>query len=238
MIMRGPASRRLSWFGLAGAIGLGLLALPAWTLGGDKPPSPQPTAPAASPTVSEAQSTRKVAPENAPAAAPQPVPAAVVERNQKLKELEDKVQKLLQEIQQLQGQGPILPPDDAFPVALQEAIFGLGYQKPSLVAPGATPTPAVPAESGAEVTTLTRATYKLKPTTAEALASFLKENVKTAILETKSEGESLVITTTPEAQKAIGQFIHLLQGPTGVQPPAKAIQPRYGDFDSDGRPDK
>ena len=56
MIMRGPAPRRLSWVGLASVGVLGLLALPAWTLGGDPrtPPAPTPAGPSipATPAIS------------------------------------------------------------------------------------------------------------------------------------------------------------------------------------------
>jgi hypothetical protein len=80
-------------------------------------------------------------------------------------------------------------------------------------------------ESGAEVITLTRVTYKLKAATAEALAKFLKENGKAAILVTGREGETLVVTTTQDAQHAIGQFIRFLQEPTAVPNPKKTIAP-------------
>jgi beta-lactamase regulating signal transducer with metallopeptidase domain len=60
--------------------------------------------------------------------------------------------------------------------------------------------------------TLSRATYKLPKAKAEALAKFLEQNAKVQVLEIKVEGDSLIITTTPEAQKAIHQFVSLLQG--------------------------
>jgi hypothetical protein len=122
-----------------------------------------------------------------------------------------------------------------------------------LAAPAATPAPALvarapvypgtsivrAAEPDAEVITLTRVTYKLKAATAEALATFLKENVKTAILEIKNEGDSLIVTTTPEAQHVIGQLINLIQGkkpewtilygPAGAAPtPAPQMAPPGG----------
>jgi hypothetical protein len=214
MIMRGPASRRLSWFGLAGAIVLGLLALPAWTLGEDKTPLPLPTVTATTYryTATPVTTYRQVAPGSVPATAPPPVPADAVERGEKMKELEEKVQQLLKEIQQVRGQGPTSPPSSN----LSQILRFITTDQAAPVAPAATPAypppAAVSVESNAEVITLTRVSYKLKPATAEALSTFLKENVKTAILETKSEGESLVVTTTPEAQQAIAQFVHLLQG--------------------------
>jgi beta-lactamase regulating signal transducer with metallopeptidase domain len=61
------------------------------------------------------------------------------------------------------------------------------------------------------VITLSRATYKLPKAKAEALAKFLEQNAKVQVLEVKVEGDSLIITTTPEAQQAIRQFVSLLQ---------------------------
>jgi hypothetical protein len=61
---------------------------------------------------------------------------------------------------------------------------------------------------------LSRATYKPPKGKAEALAKFLQEHGKVPVLETKVDGDSLIVTTTPEAQKAIGQFVGLMQGLT------------------------
>jgi hypothetical protein len=283
MIMRGPASRRLSWVGLVGAIALGLLALPAWTLGEDKAPLPTvstpppmavtegPPAPptAADPltvhngalyqpvttyrkvtTVVPVTSYRLVQPgaatsptpvQGVPATPASPGPALTAvetpaqalvtpaaNRDRKLKELEDKVQQLLKEMQQLRGQAPTTQQETLN--GLIRSVIGSGLAAPAPAPPRAQvePTPfyppyhAAPAPDGAEVITLTRVSYKLNPTTAYALVDFLKDNVKTAILEAKSEGENLVVTTTPDAQKAIGQFIHLLQGPTALPTPKKS----------------
>jgi beta-lactamase regulating signal transducer with metallopeptidase domain len=61
---------------------------------------------------------------------------------------------------------------------------------------------------------LTRATYKLPHAKALALAEFLEQHGKNEVVETRVEGDSIIVTTTPEAQKAITQFISLLQGAT------------------------
>jgi beta-lactamase regulating signal transducer with metallopeptidase domain len=210
MIMRGPASRRLSWVGLAGAIALGLLALPAWTLGEDKT-APQPAAPMSPKEVAgEPSSPPTQATAHLPTIPSQPAAPGSnaikdsVLRERKLKELEHQVQQLLKEMQQLRGQAAIAPVPGA-------PIPGYTRYGDSI-------------EYFTEVITLTRVSrvsYKLKPAATDALATFLKDNVKTAILETKSEGENLVVTTTPDAQKAIGEFIHLLQGPTDIPAPKK-----------------
>ena len=62
--------------------------------------------------------------------------------------------------------------------------------------------------------TLSRATYKLDKAKAEALAAFLRDHVKAQVMEAKAVGDGLEVTTTPEAQKAIGQLIGLLGGET------------------------
>jgi hypothetical protein len=70
-------------------------------------------------------------------------------------------------------------------------------------------------DKSAEVV-LTRATYKLPAAKAEALGAFLREHVKASVMETKVEGENLIVTTTPESQHTIAAFIALVQG----KPPA------------------
>jgi beta-lactamase regulating signal transducer with metallopeptidase domain len=69
---------------------------------------------------------------------------------------------------------------------------------------------------------LSRTTYSLPKAKAEALAAFLREHVKAQVMETKAEGDSLTVTTTPQAQKAIGGLVALIQGkePARVNPPA------------------
>ena len=65
--------------------------------------------------------------------------------------------------------------------------------------------------------TLVRVTYKLPHAKAEALGSLLTQHSKVEILEVKVEGDSLTVTTTPEAEQAITQFISLLQGATAAE---------------------
>jgi hypothetical protein len=66
--------------------------------------------------------------------------------------------------------------------------------------------------SGTESIVLSRVTYKMPRAKAEALAAFLKDQVKASVLETAVEGDLLSVTSTPEAQKTIGQFISLVTG--------------------------
>jgi hypothetical protein len=86
--------------------------------------------------------------------------------------------------------------------------------------------------------TLSRATYKLSKDQAAALGTLLG-SIKATVMETKVDGDSITVTTTPEVQQAIGQIIRLIQGqggnvqyrvrlnPDGVAPPAMpgAVRP-------------
>jgi beta-lactamase regulating signal transducer with metallopeptidase domain len=62
--------------------------------------------------------------------------------------------------------------------------------------------------------TLSRATYKLGKEQSAALATLLGA-IKATVMETKVDGETITVTTTPEAQAAIGQIVRLLQGQSG-----------------------
>jgi beta-lactamase regulating signal transducer with metallopeptidase domain len=66
--------------------------------------------------------------------------------------------------------------------------------------------------AGTKRSDTTKATYKLPTGKAAAVASFLKENVKGAGLQTKVEGDALIVTGSPEAQKAVASLIELMQG--------------------------
>ncbi|HEY1860838.1 MAG TPA: hypothetical protein VGG61_10815, partial [Gemmataceae bacterium] len=65
---------------------------------------------------------------------------------------------------------------------------------------------------GEHAVTLTRATYKMPKEKAEALAKFLSDQVKGQVLETKVDGEGIVVTSTPHIQQTIHAFINLVQG--------------------------
>jgi hypothetical protein len=65
---------------------------------------------------------------------------------------------------------------------------------------------------GEHAVTLTRATYKMPKEKAEALSKFLSDQVKGQVLETKVDGEGIVVTTTPHIQRTIHDFINLVQG--------------------------
>ncbi len=58
---------------------------------------------------------------------------------------------------------------------------------------------------------LSRATYELQSDKAKALSDLLQGS-KSPEVTIKIEGDKVTVTTTPEGQHAIGQFIHFLQG--------------------------
>jgi hypothetical protein len=214
---RGPC--RPSWLALLGVVMLALVALPAWTSG---------QAPAPPPADEEAARPAEGAPAGpeAPAKAPPDVEAPATpakappagDSEKKLRDLEKKVQELIQEIQALRKAAP-----RPRHTAREELLSNwLGYYRPAkpLLEGAPKPPPAAPAP--VEVT-LTRAIYKLPAGKAEALGKFLREHVKASVLETKADGDSLVVTTTPDVQRAIGQFVMLLQG----RRPSHAPAPMY-----------
>ena len=63
---------------------------------------------------------------------------------------------------------------------------------------------------GGAVETLTRAKYKLPPGRAQALAEFIQAQIKEEV-ETKVDGDTLVVTASSDDQAKIGQFIQLLK---------------------------
>jgi beta-lactamase regulating signal transducer with metallopeptidase domain len=150
-----------------------------------------------------------------PPAQPGATPASA-DRDRRLRELEDKLEALLREIKDLRGGSP----------TASTPLPAAGPKVPSIPAPGTvtapnpfvdgkawTPAPARPREENPNATvTLSRATYKLPKDKAEALSTFLRDHVKASVVETKVEGENIIVTTTPEAQHVIGQFVALIEG--------------------------
>jgi hypothetical protein len=73
----------------------------------------------------------------------------------------------------------------------------------------ATDLPRVPV-GDESVETLTRARYKLPQETADALAVFIKQFVKSEV-EAKAEGETLTVTASRDDQARIAAFLLLLK---------------------------
>jgi hypothetical protein len=216
MVMREQVPYRLSLRLMLGIGFLGFLAIPALTSGQDTkeaPKSPQP------------EKTTYVA-------EPTPVKGRVVnEREARIRELEAKVEALLREIQALRGEKAgsggakidnAYPKNTYVPVTAEKAAPA-EYKKDTkdgVYAYTATKEyrPPEAADGPVNEVTLTRTTYKLKAAQAEALGKFLSENVKASVMETKVEGDNVIVTTTPEAQRVVTQIIGLMQGksPTGA----------------------
>jgi beta-lactamase regulating signal transducer with metallopeptidase domain len=237
LIMREHLPCRLSPKMVLVAGALVLLTLPAWTLGYFDPPT---TTPAAGPVYLPAGALPAPAVEVAPAfdrvpfvaplfrnttsaPAPEPKPDDAA-REKKLRDLEERIRVLLKELHELRGDGrppatAIIQAVPAPPLAYYEPITRLQDGRP------VTSYRLVPATGGEQEMTLTRVVYKLPAAKAEALAAFLKENVKAQVLETKVEDEHITITTTPETQRTIGQFISLLRGKSENKPDQRTNPP-------------
>jgi beta-lactamase regulating signal transducer with metallopeptidase domain len=225
MIMRANVPGRLSLRVLA-AIGLlGLIVLPAWTLGQvNTAAKDAKTAPVErdkqlqnlehklQETLKEVETQRKISPSlsyEVPIQAAETlyalnfVDSGTVEtmnRDKKIQELEAKLKTLLKEVQSLRASGrPITQPATEF--------FHSGMLKYVAESQGSSSGPATPAEIA-----LSRTTYKLPAEKAEALGKFLQQHVKGVIMEVKVESENLIVTTTPQVQQGIRQFIALTEG--------------------------
>jgi beta-lactamase regulating signal transducer with metallopeptidase domain len=212
MVMRGEAPCRPSRRVLLGVGVLAMLALPAWTLGQQAKPPAQPD-------------KNKPAPPSHGALYADVDNDGVVDlfivnlnevtdRDKKLQQVEEQLKALLKEVQALRA------PDRVNINRFIDVNRTGNFYAHNETFPPAKPARAAPAPG--EVN-LTRTTYALPAAKAEALAKFLQQHVKAQVLETKAEGDSLTVTTTPEVQRAIGGFVALVQGkPVPARPQAQA----------------
>jgi beta-lactamase regulating signal transducer with metallopeptidase domain len=220
MILRESVPSRLPIRALFGVVLLGLIALPGFTDGQDsnatRPPDEKP-APAADAVLRDVF----VAPSDS-------TKPAVDEREQRLQKLEASLEALLKEVKQMRG--ATKQPADSTPKAhwrieanpyqikpgQPAAVHQYEYHRSTTSAPQGQAKPEQPIH-------LCRITYTLPKDKAEALAAVLKD-VKLPVLETAVKADAIVVTTTPEGQRIIGEFVGLLQGKT---PAATASSSSY-----------
>jgi hypothetical protein len=221
LVMRETPTCRLSLAAVVAAVALAVVALPGWTLSslgqapqyGREPaakPQPSPLPAVAVPAVEP--------PVPLPTAVPKTGDAAA--RETKIGDLEEQIKLLAKQLQDLRG--TTKPPMAATPAMPANPSY---YYRPVTVydqGKSVTTYEAVRLDQprAENEVTLTRVVYKLPADKAEALASFLKQHVKVLVLETKVDGDSMTITTTPDMQRTIGQFVALMRG----KEPAKAAK--------------
>jgi beta-lactamase regulating signal transducer with metallopeptidase domain len=204
MILCDRVPCRMSLLGLAATGLVAFAILPSWSQ--DTKPSPTPVG--AAPLVGgvgDAAAARYAADDVINVLAEPAGTDAPSARDRQLEELENKLKDLLKEVHSLRnGKGPAAkggPPADTVGNAIRYLRF---VEKKEKLAPAA--------QEKTPVVTLTRATYRLPKAKVDALATLLREHVKVAVLETKADADSLTVTTTPEAQHSIGQFIDFMEG--------------------------
>lgn len=210
MILCGKEPSRLTLRMGVGIAFLGLIVLPAWTLGQVKTTDK---------TEGKATKTSPAEPKGQPfytiVEIDKDPPA---DREKKLRELEAKLQALIKEVQALRSNKATTKPNAA--KSAKWKVEKVAEVRDVVMAfEVKTPTPA-------EVT-LSRTRYSLPAAQAEALSKFLQEHVKTPVIETKADGDSLTVTTTPEVQRSIGQFIALIGGKAPPWPPLSRPSSSY-----------
>jgi beta-lactamase regulating signal transducer with metallopeptidase domain len=148
-------------------------------------------------------------------------PTTEAERDKRLQAVEKQLQALLKEVQALRAGKQAIELKGTVR-SVQEVPLRLHVsraEQPHIVARVVQPLNqelqrlrveiAVP---GDQVLNLSRASYKLPHAKAEVLGAFLRDHVKAKVIETKVEGDTLIVTTTPDVQKAIGGLVGLMQG--------------------------
>lgn len=220
MILCDNVPSRLSLRMGVGIAFLGLIVLPAWTLGqvkdtGKKEETKTPAA--------ERKNRPDYAVEDMLIEVAQPVRVITeiakdqpADRDQKLQAVEAKLQALLKEVQALRTNKGAAKPH----TVVKEFTSAMTIPSTKYTTVYVEKRTAGPAE-----VTLSRTRYNLPAATAQALGKFLQEHVKTPAIETKVDGDTLTITTTPEVQRGIGQFIALIGG---KGPPRERIYGIYG----------
>jgi hypothetical protein len=180
--------------------------------------------------------------------------------DERMQRLEERFDLLLKELR-----GSKSPPVGILPVPIQnkdpkpmkETVVEKTYRKPEPKPASQTPMSGMPGMSGmsgrmsklamdsmkksqradseAEQVSLTRATYKLPPGRAQAIAAFFTQNLNDEI-EVRVKGDGLQVTASADDQAAIGQFIRLVQTRGAVEP--KPSPPHGDPLDVDTKAEK
>jgi beta-lactamase regulating signal transducer with metallopeptidase domain len=225
MIMRERLACQVSRPALLVVGVLALIVLPGWSLGQKTAESEPQTAPPG--TTAKGPAPKQEAPKAdavvnllATVAELSQQEAAQPDRDKKLQELEKKLQDLLKEVQALRSSSSPKTKEDPQTQAIQTWLHLTARRQSAATLLEITREQPV-------VLKLTRVTYPLPKDKAEALAAFLRQHVKASVLETKVEGDNLIVTTTPDTQQAIGQVVALIQGkraPSGGSGKLKNLQ--------------
>lgn len=185
---------------------LKLLQRPGWVQIDGKQPEKAPVPAPGAPAVRRIE-LKRAAIADRPASAPAPSTPVDTDRERRLRAIEDQLQKLLREVQELRGgHSWTVRPDDQRALAVSRLA---ALQQQLQTAARAQPMKFMAAAPQPQVIALSRASYTLPKASADQLVALLKE-VKAQVMEVKIEGNAIVVTTTPEAQTRIAQFVALL----------------------------
>jgi beta-lactamase regulating signal transducer with metallopeptidase domain len=223
MILRESVPSRVPVRALFGVVLLGLIALPGFTDGQD---APRVNGVAEKPVPADNEAVlRDVF--VGQLADPRP---AVDEREQRLQRLETSLEALLKEVKQLRGATGNQPaathqPKAGAPKAPVHsnetpAQYGQEYKRWSQ---SVSQEAHKPVQGAGQPIHLCRVSYTLPRDKAEALGALLKD-LKAPVLETAVKADGIVVTTTPEGQRIVGDFVALLQG---RMPSAAGQSPYY-----------
>ncbi|SRR5579883_951339 len=244
MIMRANVASRLSPRMLLSIGVLGLVLLPGWTLGQKDVPTKnapseqdkkmQELESRLQDILKDLEAQRMPMPHAVDLAFPvlqsaqqanvtwvfdQPAPIQQADRDKKIQEIEAKLQALLKEVQALRNSKPANQGKTVtFTADIVSPVQNLSFAFPAISNDAIVDLFVVnqPPRQPVEVT-LSRTTYNLDAAKAQALGKLLQQHFKSAVMETKVEGDTLTITTTPEVQQGIRQFIALMEGKTPQQ---------------------
>jgi beta-lactamase regulating signal transducer with metallopeptidase domain len=200
MILRESVPSRAPVRALFGVVLLALIALPGFSGGQDSPAVGRSAEPASNkPAVATERPATRTVPDD---------------REQRLQKLEASLEALLKEVKELHGAKT--PPTATKPQPANNSSgtavdYGYPVNRNSPYSNHQSSNGTAYTAPANKTVTLTRVTYTLPKDKADALATLLK-NIKGAEVETQVKADGIVVTTTPEAQRVVGQFVGLLQG--------------------------